>query len=64
MSYCKYCDKVRKLDCLKNVKSNKDNRFLNLLFAKCDSNKTNKILINLTTTIFSHIKDILLITIT
>jgi len=61
MFYCKYCDKVKKLDCLKSVKLNKYNKFLSLFFARRNSNKTNKILINLTTTIFSYIKDIFLI---
>jgi len=62
-SYCKYRNKVRKFDCLKSVKLNKYSKSLSLLFVKRDNNKTNKILINLTT-IFSHKKDILLIIVT
>jgi len=61
MFYCKYRDKVRNLNCLKSVKLNKYNKFLNLFLARRDSNKINKILINLTTTIFSHIRDMFLI---
>ncbi len=63
MLYCKYRDKVRRLDCLKSVKLNKYSKFLSLLLARRDSNKTNKILIDLITTVFSHIKDMLSITI-
>ncbi len=59
MSYCKYRDKIRKPSYLKSVKSNKYNKFLSLFFAKRDSNKTNKILINLITIIFLYIKDML-----
>ena len=63
MFYCKYRNKVRKSNCLKSVESNKYNEFLSLFLARRNSNKTNKILTNLTTTIFLYVKDMLLITI-
>jgi len=42
MFYCKYRNKIRKLDCLKSIKLDKYSRFFSLLLAKRNSNKTKK----------------------